>query len=90
MTSRHLLGRLAEDGRLLVITQSAVFSALLGCFLVEARRRLLPAGNRLRFFDLGQVLDVAAPEAGGRWTRLFARGDTGLFTIDPNAGAPSC
>jgi len=89
-TSRHLLGRLAEDGSLLVITQSAVFSALLGCFLVEARRRLLPAGSRLRFFDLGQVLDVAAPEAGGRWTRLFARGDTGLFTLDPAARNPPC
>jgi hypothetical protein len=82
-TARHVLGRLAEDGRVLVITQSAVFSALLGFFLADAKRRLLPAASRLRYFDLGQVLDVAAPQAGGLWTQRHATGDVSLFRIDP-------
>lgn len=75
----HVLGRLAADGRVLVITQSAVFSALLGFFLADAKRRLLPAASRLTYLDLGQVLDVAAPDAGGHWARTHARGDTSLF-----------
>jgi hypothetical protein len=80
-TARHVLGRLAADGRLLVITQSAVFSAALGMFLLDARRRLLPADARLRFFDLGQALDVAAPADGGLWAKQHARGDLGLFFL---------
>ena len=81
-TSRHLLGRLAEDGHLLVITQSAVFSALLGCFLMAAKRRLLPPASRLAYFDLGQALDVAAPAAGGLWSRRHPIGGGELFCFD--------
>lgn len=77
----HVLARLEEDGRLLVITQSAVFSALLGLFLAHAKRGLMPAASRLRFFDLGQALDVAAPAAGGGWARRHATGDLGLFHL---------
>jgi hypothetical protein len=81
--ARHVLGRLAADGRVLVITQSAVFAALLGLFLADAKRRLLPAASRLTYFDLGQVLDVAAPAAGGHWARTHATGDTTLFRTEP-------
>lgn len=80
-TARHVLGRLAEHGHLLVITQSAVFATLLGCFLVAAKRRLLPTASRLAYFDLGQVLDVASPETGGNWSRRYTVGES-LFRID--------
>lgn len=80
-TSRHVLGRLATDGRVLVITQANVFSAPLGGFLLDARRRLLPADARLRFFDLGQALDVAAPAEGGLWAKQYAAGDCDLFRL---------
>jgi hypothetical protein len=77
----HVLSRLTTDGRVLVITQSAVFSALLGFFLADARRRLPLPGTVLRYFDLGQALDVAAPDAGGRWVRHNQAGDTSLFQL---------
>lgn len=80
-TAGHVLARLAADGRVLVITQSAVFSAVLGAFLLDARRRLLPADARLRFFDLGQALDVAAPAAGGPWARQQETGGRVLFHL---------
>lgn len=82
-TARHVLGRLAADGRVLVITQSAVFSAALGAFLLDARRRLLPTDARLRFFDVGQALDIAAPAEGGLWAKQHASGDGGLFFLEP-------
>ena len=71
-TVGHLLGRLAEERSLVVITQSAVFSALLGLCLDEAKRALVGPAARLHFFDLGQALDVAAPAAGGEWARRRA------------------
>lgn len=71
----HLLGRIAEEGSLVVITQSAVFSALLGLCLDDAKRALVGPGARLRFFDLGQALDVAVPAAGGEWARRRAMQD---------------
>lgn len=77
----HVLGRVAGDGRVLVITQSAVFSALLGLFLNHAKRQLLPVESRLRFFDVGQALDVASPTAGSGWARRYATGDLGLFHV---------
>ena len=83
-TAGHLLARLAADGRVLVITQSAVFSAVLGAFLLDARRRLLPSDARLRFFDLGQALDVAAPAAGGPWARQQETGSRDLFHVAPS------
>lgn len=78
----HVLTRLAEDHSVLVITQSAVFSALLGLFLAQAKPRLLGTAHRLRYFDLGQVLDIAVPNAGGLWARHLAKGDLSLFRMD--------
>jgi hypothetical protein len=72
---------LAADGRVLVITQSAVFSALLGFFLAHARRQLPLPGTVLRYFDLGQTLDVAAPESGGMWVRRNQAVDNSLFHL---------
>ncbi|MFM8414433.1 MAG: hypothetical protein ACKOCX_06885 [Planctomycetota bacterium] len=80
-TAGHVLARVAAEGRVLVITQSAVFSALLGAFLLDARRTLLPPDARLRFFDLGQALDVAAPAAGGPWARQQETGGRDLFHL---------
>lgn len=80
-TAGHVLARLAGDGRVLVITQSAVFSALLGFFLADARRRLPLPGACLRYFDLGQALDVAAPETGGVWVRRNPVADGSLFHL---------
>lgn len=81
VTAGHVLARLAADGRLLVITQSAVFSALLGFFLADARSRLPLPGTVLRYFDLGQALDVAAPDTGGTWVRRNRAGDESLFHL---------
>lgn len=80
-TAGHVLARLATDGQVLVITQSAVFSALLGFFLADARRRLPLPGTVLRYFDLGQALDVAAPETGGAWVRRSVAVDASLFHL---------
>jgi hypothetical protein len=77
----HVLARLAKDGRVLVITQSAVFSALLGTFLIDARRQLLPPGARLMFFDLGQALDVATPATGGHWVKRQGHITQNLFCL---------
>jgi hypothetical protein len=92
-TVGHLLGRLAEEGSLVVITQSAVFSALLGLCLDDAKRALVGPGGRLRFFDLGQALDVAVPAAGGDWARRRAvQDDDGarLFRLaEPGSSSPS-
>ena len=76
-----MLARLAGDGRVLVITQSAVFAALLGFFLADARRRLPLPGTCLRYFDLGQALDVAAPETGGVWVRHNPVADGALLYL---------
>jgi hypothetical protein len=80
-TAGHVLACLAADGRVLVITQSAVFSALLGFFLAHARRQLPLPGTVLRYFDLGQTLDVAAPESGGMWVRRNQAVDISLFHL---------
>jgi len=77
----HVFARLASDGRVLVMTQSAVFSALLGFFLADARRRLPLPGTVLRYFDLGQALDVAAPNTGGPWVRRNLVRDSSLFHL---------
>lgn len=82
-TAGQVLGKIAAHGRVLVLTQSAMFSAMLGLFLADAKRRLLPATSRLAYFDLGQALDVATPEIGGHWVRTHATGDTSLFRTDP-------
>jgi hypothetical protein len=80
-TAGHVLGRLASDGRVLVIIQANVFSAALGAFLLDARRHLFSAEARLRIFDLGQALDVAAPDSGGLWAKQHAAGDRALFVL---------
>lgn len=64
-----LIARLAMGQRLLVLTQSAVFSALLALTLARARRDLVPEAGQLWFLDLGQVLDLAAPDRGGPWLK---------------------
>lgn len=65
----YLLRRLGAGERLLVTTQSAVFAALMGIVLVQARRELIPETGRLWFIDLGQVSDLANPKLGGTWIR---------------------
>jgi hypothetical protein len=47
----QILQRVAVEERVLVITQSAVFSALLGLFLQSAKDAVVPQGN-IYFFDL--------------------------------------
>lgn len=79
---RHILARLAQDERVIVMTQSGVFSALLGLYLRRARNDLMPGTGRLHFLDLGQVLDIAAPESGGPWIRRFRVDERSLFRID--------
>ena len=76
----QILRRVAVEGRVLVITQSAVFSALLGLFLQSAKDAVVPRGN-IYFFDLGQVTDIANPLAGGHWAKNHAPADKPLFTL---------
>lgn len=83
-TCRHVLARLRTDDRIMVITQSAVFAALFGLFLRQAKERLVPDAKRIFFFDLGQVIDSATPDAGGVWISRHAVQDPGLFHVaDP-------
>lgn len=81
-TARHVLARVTTGERVLVLTQSAVFSALLGAFLAEAKRELLPTTGLLRFLDLGQVLDVATPSTGGRWVRTVSSPRENPFALE--------
>lgn len=85
-TVRHVLGRLETDTRVMVITQSAVFSAMLGIFLRKAKEALVPPGRQIFFFDLGQALDSATPESGGLWITRYQVADPSLFRIQ-NHGA---
>lgn len=79
-TAGPILQRLAEGQRVLVLTQSAVFSALLGLLLAEMKHAMASPGQLL-FLDLGQVLDIAVPSAGGPWAARLAGGDFGLFNL---------
>jgi hypothetical protein len=79
-TVRQILQRVAVEGRVLVITQSAVFSALLGLFLQSAKDAVVPQGS-IYFFDLGQVTDIANPLAGGHWAKNHAPTGKTLFTL---------
>lgn len=64
--ARPILARLAAGEHVGIIIQAAVFSALLPIYLVQAKSALgLP--GRLTFLDLGQALDVVAPETGKTW-----------------------
>jgi len=80
-TCRHVLARLRTDDGIVVITQSAVFAALLGLFLRQAKERLLPGTKRIFFFDLGQVIDSATPDSGGVWISRHAVHDSALFQV---------
>lgn len=80
-TCRHVLARLETDDRVLVITQSAVFAALLALFLRRVKESLLPATKRISFFDLGQVIDSATPETGGVWISRHSVHDPALFRV---------
>lgn len=86
-TVRLILERVAAEGRVLVITQSAVFSALLGLFLQSAKDAIVPRGT-IYFFDLGQVADIANPLAGGHWAKNHAPADKTLFTLDEGGARP--
>jgi hypothetical protein len=80
-TVGHVLGRLESDDRVLVITQSAVFAAMLCLFLRAAGEAVVPPGKRIFFFDLGQVIDSATPESGGVWISRHTVHDPALFRI---------
>ena len=77
----QILARLETDDRVLVITQSAVFAALLGLFLRAAKEAMALGGKQIFFFDLGQVLDSATPELGGIWITRHEVGDPSLFYL---------
>lgn len=79
-TSAALFERLRAGETIVVFAQAAVFAALLGLFMRSAALALRPPG-RLRFLDLGQVLDIAAPTAGGRWAQRNWHGGSQLFAL---------
>ena len=81
---REIFQRLETDERVMVITQSAVFAAMLGLFLRAAKHALGLEHRRIFFLDLGQVLDSAAPTRGGPWITRYEVGDPSLFCI-PNS-----
>jgi hypothetical protein len=86
-TVRQILQRVAVEGRVLVITQSAVFSALLGLFLQSAKDAVVPRGT-IYFFDLGQVTDIANPLSDGPWVKKHAPADRTLFTLGEGETSP--
>lgn len=80
VTTRHILEQLDKSDAIMVLTQSAVFSAVLGLFLKEAKNAFSLLSKRIYFFDLGQVLDIANPLDGGPWLKNNeVRGDLSLF-----------
>ena len=87
-TVGQILQRVAVEGRVLVITQSAVFSALLGLFLKSAKDAVVPRGT-IYFFDLGQVTDIANPLGGGYWVKNHAPADQTLFTLGEGGISPT-
>jgi hypothetical protein len=87
-TVGQILQRVAVNGRVLVITQSAVFSALLGLFLQSAKNAVVPRGT-IYFFDLGQVIDIANPLAGGHWAKNYAPAHKTLFTLGEEGASPT-
>jgi hypothetical protein len=87
VTVSQILQRVAVEGRVLVITQSAVFSALLGLFLQSAKNAVVPQGT-IHFFDLGQVTDIVNPLAGGPWVKNYPPADQNLFTLGEGGISP--
>ncbi|MGJ8609954.1 MAG: hypothetical protein ACSHWY_02595 [Octadecabacter sp.] len=79
--ARRILGSIWDGENVLVVTQSGVFSALLGLFLPLAKKRLNLDNQRLFFFDLGQVTDIANPESSGPWVKNHAPKRNDLFKI---------
>jgi hypothetical protein len=68
-----------EAGRsVAILTQSAVFSALMGLYL-KSLKDALKAPGRLHVFDLGQVLDLGVGPEAGQWAKR-AGIETDLFT----------
>ena len=86
--ARHILERFATDDAVMVITQSGVFSAMLGLYLKQAKDELYP-DKRLYVFDLGQALDIANPQAAGPYLARADIRDTTLFYIEGAATGSS-
>lgn len=83
---RRVFEQLETNARVMIITQSAVFSALLGLFLRAAKDALQTRGRQLFFFDLGQALDSATPASGGLWIKKYEVKDLSLFRIPEAKG----
>jgi hypothetical protein len=76
-----VLAQLETDTQVLIITQSAVFSAMLATFLRAAKEAFAPVARHIFFFDLGQVVYSATPASGGRWITRNEVADQTLFGI---------
>ncbi len=71
LVARGIHDKLLTGERLLVVTQSAVFSALLGTVLHQIAREFDASDLPISFLDLGQVLDMAHPESAASWVQVY-------------------
>ncbi|MDJ0994706.1 MAG: hypothetical protein QNI90_14105 [Dinoroseobacter sp.] len=71
LVARGINDKLLLGERLLVVTQSAVFSALLGTILHQIAREFDASDPPVSFLDLGQVLDMAHPESAASWVQVY-------------------
>ena len=71
LLARGIYEKLETGEKLVVVTQSAVFSALLGCFVHQIARTFDKATPPVSFLDLGQVLDMANPDAAASWVKVY-------------------
>jgi hypothetical protein len=81
-TAAHIMGRMQAGQSVLVIAQCGPFAVLLGLFLARAAKELACNGARLRYFDLGQVTDIANPPKSGPWIKNYGLGTDKLFVVD--------
>lgn len=74
-----ILKSLQEFEKTTVFVQAGVFSALLGIFLADAKKKMGLDTAKLDYFDLGQVLDIANPDESGPWLKNHKPLDSALF-----------
>ena len=63
-----ILERVASGEHVAVIVQAAVFSVLLAEYLLDAKKQL-GLNGRITFLDVGQALDIMAPDTGSIWIK---------------------
>ncbi len=76
LTAQGISQMLTAGEKVLVITQSAVFSAMLGLYLHDLGKLFDATNLPISFLDLGQVLDMANPISAAGWVKVYQPDET--------------